>query len=159
MPFNKSSSEIKQIILDVRFPNQKNWRVTFQGGDRARLTSEHVVLFTATLHPQLREIVLNGCCSDRAFSGFLLHKRNTPTKFQVYRSNSSRDIMMRVLYNNRRTTSPLERWEAPDPSHGVLPENWGGIEQIRTVTCMLLKAKANDRRTNLAPTHVNFRGP
>ncbi|GFV46904.1 DUF4817 domain-containing protein [Trichonephila clavipes] len=47
-----------------------------------------------------------------------------------------------------RAASPLvrlgqgkERWEAPDHTQGVLPQNWGGIEQNRSVTCMLLKAK------------------
>ncbi|GFV57645.1 hypothetical protein TNCV_3132331 [Trichonephila clavipes] len=29
---------------------------------------------------------------------------------------------------------------------GVLPQNWGGTEQNRTVTCMVLKATANDRQ-------------
>ncbi|GFW46073.1 hypothetical protein TNCV_3276901 [Trichonephila clavipes] len=43
-----------------------------------------------------------------------------------------------------------ERWEAADHSQNVLPQNWGGIEQNRTVTCMVLKAKANDMRKNLA---------
>ncbi|GFX14304.1 uncharacterized protein TNCV_1767981 [Trichonephila clavipes] len=53
-PINKSASEIKEIISDVRFPKQKNQRVIFQCGDRAWLASEHVVLFTATLTPQIR---------------------------------------------------------------------------------------------------------
>ncbi|GFX85388.1 hypothetical protein TNCV_3715621 [Trichonephila clavipes] len=41
----------------------------------------------------------------------------------------------------------------------VLPQNWGGTEQNRTVTSMVLKAKANDRRKNLALRHDEFRGP
>ncbi|GFW75085.1 uncharacterized protein TNCV_447901 [Trichonephila clavipes] len=45
---------MKEIILDVRFPKQKNQRVIFQCGERAWLTSDHVVLFTATLPPQIR---------------------------------------------------------------------------------------------------------
>ncbi|GFW75568.1 uncharacterized protein TNCV_4427511 [Trichonephila clavipes] len=55
--------------------------------------------------------------------------------------------------NSRRAASPLvrlvegeETWKAPDHPQRVLPQNWGGIEQNRTVTCMLLKAKGNDRR-------------
>ncbi|GFU82761.1 hypothetical protein TNCV_265581 [Trichonephila clavipes] len=40
---------MKDKILDVHFPKQKNRRVIFQCGDRARLTSEHVVLLTAIL--------------------------------------------------------------------------------------------------------------
>ncbi|GFV20083.1 uncharacterized protein TNCV_4193821 [Trichonephila clavipes] len=51
--------------------------------------------------------------------------------------------------NSRRAASPLirvvegeERWETSDHPPGVLPENWGGTEQNRIVTCMVLKAKA-----------------
>ncbi|GFW06539.1 uncharacterized protein TNCV_2188721 [Trichonephila clavipes] len=60
--------------------------------------------------------------------------------------------------NSRRAASPLvwlvegeERWEAPDHPQGFLPLNWGGIEQNRTVTCIVLKAKTNDRRKNSCP--------
>ncbi|GFX35638.1 uncharacterized protein TNCV_4469791 [Trichonephila clavipes] len=67
--------------------------------------------------------------------------------------------------NSRRAVSPLmrwvkgeERWEAPDPSQGVIPQNWGGKELNRSVTCMVLKAMANDRR-HLALCHDEFRGP
>ncbi|GFS93165.1 hypothetical protein TNCV_5140031, partial [Trichonephila clavipes] len=55
----------------------------------------------------------------------------------------------------RRVASPLvwlaegeERWEAPHHPQGFLPQNWGGTERNRTVTSMVLKAKANDRRKN-----------
>ncbi|GFT61344.1 uncharacterized protein TNCV_4091131 [Trichonephila clavipes] len=66
--------------------------------------------------------------------------------------------------NSRRAASPLvklvegeERWEASDPQ-SVLSLNWGGIEPNHTVTCMVLKAAANDRR-HLALCHDEFRGP
>ncbi|GFT92894.1 uncharacterized protein TNCV_740541 [Trichonephila clavipes] len=59
--------------------------------------------------------------------------------------------------NSRRAASPLvrlvegeERWEAPNHPQGVLPQNWGGTQQNRTVTCMVLKTKADDRGKNLA---------
>ncbi|GFS60459.1 hypothetical protein TNCV_947071 [Trichonephila clavipes] len=42
---------------------------------------------------------------------------------------------------------------------GVLPQNWGETEQNRTVTYMVLKAKANDRRKSLALNRYEFRGP
>ncbi|GFV15431.1 uncharacterized protein TNCV_4834571 [Trichonephila clavipes] len=52
---------------------------------------------------------------------------------------------------SRRATSPLlrlmegdEMWEAPGNSQGFLPQNWGGTERNHTVTCMVLKAKANE---------------
>ncbi|GFV43643.1 uncharacterized protein TNCV_2679441 [Trichonephila clavipes] len=54
--------------------------------------------------------------------------------------------------NSRRAASPLvrlvegeERWEAPDTPQGVLL-NWGETELNRSVTCMVLKVTANDRR-------------
>ncbi|GFY33872.1 uncharacterized protein TNCV_4595801 [Trichonephila clavipes] len=53
--------------------------------------------------------------------------------------------------NSRPTASPLkrlmegeERWEAPEHPQGVLPQNWGGIEPNRTVTCIVLKATVKD---------------
>ncbi|GFS88589.1 hypothetical protein TNCV_1461921 [Trichonephila clavipes] len=41
-----------------------------------------------------------------------------------------------------------EKWEAPDSPPGYYPSKWGGTEQNCTVTCMLLKATAKDRRTS-----------
>ncbi|GFU65366.1 cytochrome P450 3A11 [Trichonephila clavipes] len=40
---------------------------------------------------------------------------------------------------------------------GILPQNWGGNEPNHTITCMVLKATANDRR-HLALCHHEFRG-
>ncbi|GFU75018.1 uncharacterized protein TNCV_3752691 [Trichonephila clavipes] len=67
--------------------------------------------------------------------------------------------------NSRRAASPLmwfvegeERWVAPDHPQGVLPLNWGETELNRSVTCMVVKATANDRR-HLALCHDEFRGP
>ncbi|GFV78600.1 uncharacterized protein TNCV_1889061 [Trichonephila clavipes] len=70
------------------------------------------------------------------------------------------------ILNSRRAARTLvrlvegdERWEAPDHHQGVLSQNWGGTEQNCTVTCMVLKAKDNDRRKNIALSHDEFRGP
>ncbi|GFT75813.1 uncharacterized protein TNCV_851191 [Trichonephila clavipes] len=67
--------------------------------------------------------------------------------------------------HSRRAASPFERlvdgeekWEAPGHPQGVLPQNWGGTEKNRTFTCMVLKAKTNDRRKNLALHCDEFRG-
>ncbi|GFX63526.1 uncharacterized protein TNCV_105331 [Trichonephila clavipes] len=62
--------------------------------------------------------------------------------------------------NSRRATSPLvrvvkgeERWEAylplisDDHSQDVLSQNWGRNEPNHSVTCMVLKATDNDKRT------------
>ncbi|GFW45380.1 uncharacterized protein TNCV_4734871 [Trichonephila clavipes] len=57
-----------------------------------------------------------------------------------------------------RLVEEEERWEAPDHPQGVLPQNWGESELNRSVTCMVLKATANDRR-HLALCHDEFRGP
>ncbi|GFT03386.1 uncharacterized protein TNCV_2985511 [Trichonephila clavipes] len=68
-------------------------------------------------------------------------------------------------FNSRRVACPLvrlvegkERWEAPEHSKGVLPQNWGSIEPNRNVTCMVPKATANDRR-HLALCNDVFRRP
>ncbi|PRD34854.1 UNVERIFIED_CONTAM: hypothetical protein NCL1_13362 [Trichonephila clavipes] len=67
--------------------------------------------------------------------------------------------------NSRRAASPLVRlverkyrWEASDYPQSILPLNWGRIEPNRSVTCMALKASANDRR-HLALYHDEFHGP
>ncbi|GFU59335.1 uncharacterized protein TNCV_4198541 [Trichonephila clavipes] len=70
------------------------------------------------------------------------------------------------ILNNRRAASPLlrlvegeERWKVPDHLQGVFPKNWGGTEENRTVICVVLKAKANDRSKNLTLSDDEFRGP
>ncbi|GFV84349.1 uncharacterized protein TNCV_2043971 [Trichonephila clavipes] len=66
--------------------------------------------------------------------------------------------------NSRRAASPLVwlleevRWEASDHPQSVLPLNWDETEPNRTVTCMVLKATANDGR-HLALCHDEFREP
>ncbi|GFU19303.1 hypothetical protein TNCV_3032281 [Trichonephila clavipes] len=64
---------------------------------------------------------------------------------------------------SRRAACPLvglveevERWKAPDNPQGVLPQKWGETEQKCTVTCMVIKAKANGRRKNQDFTEMNF---
>ncbi|GFY11305.1 cullin-4A [Trichonephila clavipes] len=66
--------------------------------------------------------------------------------------------------NSRRAASPLvrlvegeESWESPDHPQGNLPLNWDETELNRSVTCMVLKANANDR-CHLALCHDEFRG-
>ncbi|GFW87440.1 transposable element Tc3 transposase [Trichonephila clavipes] len=61
-------------------------------------------------------------------------------------------------FQRRRATSLLvrlveeeDRWEIPDH-----PQNWGGIETNRTVTCMMLKADENDRRKSSPLPSMNF---
>ncbi|GFX19860.1 uncharacterized protein TNCV_1434211 [Trichonephila clavipes] len=67
--------------------------------------------------------------------------------------------------NSSRAASPLmrfvegeDRLEASDLPQDVLPQKWGGTEQNRTVTSMVLKAKADIRRKNLALHREEFRG-
>ncbi|GFW97044.1 hypothetical protein TNCV_2696661 [Trichonephila clavipes] len=56
-----------------------------------------------------------------------------------------------VTLNSCRAVRPIVRLEAPD-SLGVLPLNRGGTELNRTVTCMVLKATADDRLTSRSLT-------
>ncbi|GFT86482.1 cullin-4A [Trichonephila clavipes] len=66
--------------------------------------------------------------------------------------------------NSRRPASPLvrlmegeERWEAPDHHQSFLPQNWGETKLNHSVTSMVLKAMANNRR-HLAFVMMNFVG-
>ncbi|GFV51327.1 uncharacterized protein TNCV_3615251 [Trichonephila clavipes] len=49
-------------------------------------------------------------------------------------------------------------WEAPDNAQGILLLSWGGTEINHSVTCMVLKATANNM-SYLALCHDEFRGP
>ncbi|GFS48296.1 uncharacterized protein TNCV_2296741 [Trichonephila clavipes] len=67
--------------------------------------------------------------------------------------------------NSPQSASPLvrlvegqERWEAFEHPQILLPLNWDGTEPNSTVTCMVLKATANDR-CHIAHCHEEFRGP
>ncbi|GFV42512.1 hypothetical protein TNCV_2905211 [Trichonephila clavipes] len=67
--------------------------------------------------------------------------------------------------NSRRAANPIvryaedeERWETPDHLQSI-GWKWNKDEQIRTVTGMVLKAKPNDRRKNLAQSRDELRGP
>ncbi|GFX90279.1 uncharacterized protein TNCV_3848541 [Trichonephila clavipes] len=67
--------------------------------------------------------------------------------------------------NSHRAASSLvrwvegeERWEALTTPQSVLPLNWGETELNCSVTCMVLKATANDRR-HLALCRDESRGP
>ncbi|GFV99102.1 uncharacterized protein TNCV_1510781 [Trichonephila clavipes] len=54
--------------------------------------------------------------------------------------------------NSRRAASPLVCLvEGPCQPQDLLPLNWGGTEQNRTVTSLVLKAKTNDMRNNSNP--------
>ncbi|GFV48839.1 uncharacterized protein TNCV_4269161 [Trichonephila clavipes] len=68
--------------------------------------------------------------------------------------------------NDRRDVSSVlrllekeKRWEAPNHPQGVLSQNWSGIKKNRFITCMVLKAKANERHKNMALCRDEFRGP
>ncbi|GFS53312.1 uncharacterized protein TNCV_3845131 [Trichonephila clavipes] len=65
---------------------------------------------------------------------------------------------------SRRAANPLVRlvawdgkWRPLTLPQGVIPPNQAENELIRSVTCMVLKATANDRR-HLALCHDKFRG-
>ncbi|GFW78689.1 uncharacterized protein TNCV_4261121 [Trichonephila clavipes] len=70
-----------------------------------------------------------------------------------------------ATFNSRRAASPFvrlvegeEMWEVPDHIQGILLLNWGETELNHSVTYMVLKATANDRR-HLTLSHDVFRGP
>ncbi|GFW50297.1 hypothetical protein TNCV_4697131 [Trichonephila clavipes] len=62
--------------------------------------------------------------------------------------------------NSRRAASREVCGRGREVGHpqGVLPQNWDETELNRSVTCMVLKATANDRR-HIAHYHDEFHGP
>ncbi|GFX74757.1 uncharacterized protein TNCV_3121861 [Trichonephila clavipes] len=95
------------------------------------------------------------CLSPQASLVLIYH----PTAGLVSNPKEGMDVCKYIVLsrngstlNSHRAVRPLvrsveveERWDAPVLLQGVLPQNWGGTEQNRTVTSMVLKAKANDR--------------
>ncbi|GFT15810.1 hypothetical protein TNCV_3314241 [Trichonephila clavipes] len=69
--------------------------------------------------------------------------------------NSTRLELMtrqpRVLDLDRKATAAalnLSKLKVSTLGVGVIPQNWGGTKPNHTVTCMVFKATANDRRTS-----------
>ncbi|GFV46410.1 hypothetical protein TNCV_3232991 [Trichonephila clavipes] len=75
-------------------------------------------------------------------SSYLIRQNRVSNKANTYTG------CPRIIGTNLRLVKGEERWEALDHPQGVLPQNWGGTEQNRTVSCMELKAKVNDKRKN-----------
>ncbi|GFU87932.1 hypothetical protein TNCV_1335021 [Trichonephila clavipes] len=90
------------------------------------------------------------------------NQRVPPSAERVDRSAAIKRLRSTAL-NSRLAASSLARfvegevrWEVPDYPRA---QNWGENEQNRTVTSMMLKAKVNDRRKNLAFSRDEFCGP
>ncbi|GFY07498.1 hypothetical protein TNCV_1822581 [Trichonephila clavipes] len=66
-------------------------------------------------------------------------KVNIPVKISKYYQPLSRKSSGEVGGRGREMGGP-------DHPQGILLQNWGGTELNRTVTCIVLIAKANDRR-------------
>ncbi|GFX22669.1 hypothetical protein TNCV_2994041 [Trichonephila clavipes] len=64
-----------------------------------------------------------------------------------------------VSLNSRRVSSEVggRGREVGNPGRSGSSQNWSGTELNRTVTCMVLKAMANDRHKSLSA--MNFVGP
>ncbi|GFX82220.1 uncharacterized protein TNCV_33281 [Trichonephila clavipes] len=105
----------------------------------------------ADIRPQMLEKVIENWTSRL---DYIRASRGSPMPEIIFKMGT---------LNSHRAAGPLvwlvereERWEAPDHPQGFLPLNWGGTKSNRTVTCMVLKTKANDRRKNSSPS--NFAG-
>ncbi|GFV79203.1 uncharacterized protein TNCV_1817501 [Trichonephila clavipes] len=94
-------------------------------------------------------------------AGNPLRSRTSAKKLQGMGSNprEDRDVCKCIVslwhggtLNSRRVASSLV-WKGKAGGHtqGFLPLNWGGTEQNHTITCMVLKAKTNDRCKNSSP--------
>ncbi|GFX15410.1 DUF4817 domain-containing protein [Trichonephila clavipes] len=99
----------------------------------------------ADIRPQMLEKVIENWTSRL---DYIRASRGSPMPEIIFK------IAFASTLSSRRVASPLvklvegeERREAPERPQGVLPQNWGGTEPKRTVTCRVLKATDNDRRT------------
>ncbi|GFT91857.1 hypothetical protein TNCV_4489661 [Trichonephila clavipes] len=67
-------------------------------------------------------------------------------------------VSMGLTNHFRNMTLTIRRWEALSLPQIVRPQNCGGTELNCTVTCMVLKATANDRPTSSPLAMMNFVG-
>ncbi|GFX06787.1 hypothetical protein TNCV_3113751 [Trichonephila clavipes] len=68
----------------------------------------------------------------------------------------------RSCYPSRKSSLEVggrRKVESPGHQQGFFPQNWGETEPNRSVTCMVLKAKSNDKRKNLALCSDELREP
>ncbi|GFT34875.1 hypothetical protein TNCV_3878851 [Trichonephila clavipes] len=56
------------------------------------------------------------------------------------------DVLWQLFGSRRREGGLTSYYPLLNMQASVLPQNWDGNEPNRTVTCMVLKATANDRR-------------
>ncbi|GFV42989.1 uncharacterized protein TNCV_2661841 [Trichonephila clavipes] len=84
----------------------------------------------------------------------------SPHKCRTHLSPNRYSVPLRHggTLNSRRAANPLmwlvegeERGKTSAHPQGFLPLDLDGTEQNRTVTCMVLKAKANERRKSSSP--------
>ncbi|GFW88119.1 hypothetical protein TNCV_217911 [Trichonephila clavipes] len=76
--------------------------------------------------------------------------RSIGSSWEMYSVCTAWDTLnsLRVASHLQRLEEADERWEASNyPKTGVKNQNWRETEPNYTVTCMVLKAAANDRRT------------
>ncbi|GFV43450.1 hypothetical protein TNCV_5151 [Trichonephila clavipes] len=83
----------------------------------------------------------------------------------ISHSFQSECMVQRVTLNSCRATSQLVRFVEREKRREYsnhpqnVPQNWGGTEQNHTVTCIVLKVNADNRRKNLVLSLAEFRGP
>ncbi|GFV38837.1 hypothetical protein TNCV_1004791 [Trichonephila clavipes] len=82
--------------------------------------------------------------------GFRIHK--------IYRLQLRSNPQPWVIESSREVGGRGREVGGPSSPQDILPQNWDGLEQNRTVTCMVLQTKAND---SLSPAlrRDQFRGP
>ncbi|GFV02216.1 uncharacterized protein TNCV_485371 [Trichonephila clavipes] len=125
----------------------------------AALVSEYTLEFFTLLNARGKKELIEWCMKE----GLIASSYECPKCNEQMGLNERKSVVLdgfewRCRKKVHRATSLLvrlveeeERWEIPDH-----PQNWGGIETNRTVTCMMLKADENDRRKSSPLPSMNF---
>ncbi|GFX82612.1 uncharacterized protein TNCV_1192871 [Trichonephila clavipes] len=151
--------------LEHRTPDRKAW-VRYP-------TPPNTLRVHTDFHAEIVEVKIGGDAIYHPFGEF----RRAKSYCHLYSAQGQRQayLLPNATMNfvdlnlttsgSRRPASSLvrlveveERREAPDYPQGVLPQNWGETKLNHSVTCMVLKAKPNDKR-HLALCHDEFCGP
>ncbi|GFV04414.1 uncharacterized protein TNCV_920352 [Trichonephila clavipes] len=128
---------------------------------RKDISDKRIVYFKILNNSEIVQYIHNDA-QEECFGFCQLHRTDPNDKFKVFSPNKHLFVnLLDCVLEARDITSDEaasphvrlmeweERWEAPDHTQDVLPQNWGRTEQNRPVTSMVLKDKANDRHKNL----------
>ncbi|GFW42287.1 retrovirus-related Pol polyprotein from transposon TNT 1-94 [Trichonephila clavipes] len=146
---------LKNVIDNKSLNLELSENVMFCDNQAAISFSKSPVENCRTKHIDVRYHFLRNLIYDKIRipdKAWIFVKRRVPLRHGVtLNSHRAASLLVRLVEGE-------ERWETPDHPQGVLPHNWGRMEPNHTITCMVLKAKTDDRHKTSPLPSMNFVG-